>query len=204
MFTGIVKGLRPVESVVEKNGRRQLVISLDDFSRELEVGASVAINGTCLTTVALRDGVATFDVIQETLNCTNVGILKPGDLVNVERSCRVGDEIGGHHLMGHVDATGTILDIHATANNREVFIHHDPRWHKYMIPKGWIAVDGISLTVVSVAADHFSVCLIPETLARTTLGFKEVRRSVNLEFDHATKVIVTTIEQMRIPPAQGS
>ena len=84
MFTGIVKGLRPVESVVEKNGRRQLVIALDDFSRELEVGASVAINGTCLTTVALRDGVATFDVIQETLNCTNVGILKPGDLVNVD------------------------------------------------------------------------------------------------------------------------
>ena len=197
MFTGIVKDLRLVTSVTEKIGGRQLAIALDNLSEDLDIGASVAINGTCLTVVALQDKVTTFDVIQQTLSSTNIGNLKRGDFVNVERSCRLGEEIGGHHVMGHVDTTGTILEIRTTPNNKEFFIQHDPQWHKYMIPKGWIAVDGVSLTVAAVAKDYFSVCLIPETLARTTLGFKEVQHSVNLEVDHTTKVIVTTIEGMR-------
>ena len=204
MFSGIVKGLCRVVSVTEKIGGRQLAIALYEFSQDLDTGASVAINGACLTVVALQDGVVTFDVIEETLIRTDIGILKPGDFVNIERSCRIGDEIGGHHVMGHVDTTGTIGEIHNSPNNKEIVIHHDPQWHKYMIPKGWIAVDGISLTVVTVAQDHFSVCLIPETLARTTLGFKETQHSVNLEFDHATKVIVTTIERMGLSALANS
>ena len=204
MFSGIVKGLCRVASVTEKIGGRQLAVALHEFSQDLETGASVAINGACLTVVALQDGVARFDVIEETLIRTDIGILKSGDFVNIERSCRIGDEIGGHHVMGHVDTRGTIGKIRNAPNNREIAIHHDPQWHKYMIPKGWIAVDGISLTVVAVARDHFSVCLIPETLARTTLGFKETQHSVNLEFDHATKVIVTTIERMGLPALSSS
>lgn len=200
MFTGIVNGLRRIENVVEDVGRRRLTVALDDLSKDLEIGASVAIDGTCLTAVALKGKGVEFDVIQETLDRTSLGKLKVGDQVNIERSCRVGDEMGGHHVMGHVDTIGTIQEIRKTPNNQEVFIRHDPQWHKYMIPKGWIAVDGISLTVVAVGADYFSVCLIPETLARTTLGFKQTEHPVNLEFDHTTKVIVATIERMGLNP----
>ena len=202
MFTGIVKELCCVEAVSDQPGKRRLTIAMDDLSENLERGASVAINGTCLTVVGQEQGNVEFDVIQETLDCTNLGELNPGDQVNIERSYRVGDEIGGHHVMGHVDTVGSIQEIRSSANNKEVIIHHAPQWHKYLIPKGWIAIDGISLTVVAVENDHFSVCLIPETLARTTLGFKQVHQSVNLEFDHTTKVIVTTIERMGIPTKQ--
>ncbi len=198
MFTGIVRGLRQVEAVTEEVGRRRITIALEDLSEGLEIGASVAINGTCLTVVSQQNGHAEFDVIQETLDCTNIGALKNEDRVNIERSCRVGDEIGGHHVMGHVDTVGTIQEIRTTPNNKTVLIQHEPQWHKYMVPKGWITIDGISLTVVDVEKDHFSVCLIPETLSRTTLGFKEVNHFVNLEFDHTTKVIVATIERLEI------
>lgn len=200
MFTGIVKGLCRVEKVAEAPGQRRLTIGLGEWGQGLEMGASVSIDGTCLTAVALNPQGAEFDVIQETLQRTGLGKLQVGDWVNIERSCRVGDEIGGHHVMGHIDTMGTIQEIRETPNNQEIFIAHAPQWHKYMIPKGWIAIDGISLTVVAVEKERFSVCLIPETLARTTLGFKKVQHSVNLEFDHTTKVIVTTIERLGLKP----
>ena len=200
MFTGIVKGLYRVEHVADAQGKRRLAIGLEELGEDLERGASVAINGTCLTAVAKSKHGVEFDVIQETLHRTNLGKLKAGDWVNIERSCRVGDEIGGHHVMGHIDTVGTLQEIRTSPNNQEIFIAHAPPWHKYMIPKGWIAVDGISLTVVAVEKERFSVCLIPETLARTTLGFKQVQQEVNLEFDHTTKVIVTTVERLGLHP----
>ncbi|MBF0278376.1 MAG: riboflavin synthase subunit alpha [SAR324 cluster bacterium] len=203
MFTGIVKALRTVKAVAEQPGIRRITIELEELSEGLEIGASVAINGTCLTVAAHQNGTAAFDIIQETLNCTNLGILEKGDRVNIERACRIGDEVGGHHVTGHVDTVGTIQEIRMAPNNKEVFISHDPQWNKYMIPKGWIAVDGISLTVVAVEKNRFSVCLIPETLARTTLGFKDSGQTVNLEFDHTAKVIVATIERMEIQAKQA-
>eukprot|EP01137_Pigoraptor_chileana_P010150 Opistho-2@59335 len=211
MFTGIVRGLCPVHEVVDKEGGRRLRIRLPrELATNLETGASVAINGTCLTVVsfaATKDdsGVAVdFDVMQESLNRTNLGLLitcADGDLpsqinhVNVERSMRFGDEVGGHHVSGHVDCVGTISELVIFPNNREVVFKFDEEWSKFLVPKGWIAVDGISLTVVRVGADFFSVCLIPETLARTTLGIKGVGDAVNLEFDSVTKITVITMER---------
>ncbi|MBF0289824.1 MAG: riboflavin synthase subunit alpha [SAR324 cluster bacterium] len=197
MFSGIVRGLRLVEDITDKPGLRRLRIGLDDLGAGLEMGASVSVNGICLSAVACNDGKAEFDLIQETLDRTDAGKLNVGDRVNIERALCVGEEMGGHHVTGHIDTVGTIQEIKTTPNNKEVFIHHESEWSKYLVPKGWIAIDGVSLTVVEVAADYFSVCLIPETLSRTTLGFKEVGAIVNLEFDHTTKVIVATLERLR-------
>ncbi len=196
MFTGIVKALCSVVSIEKLEGGLRLQVDLNQWTNGLEIGASVAINGVCLTAVAIEQDLVDFDVIQESLNRSNLGSLQVGDRVNMERSFRYGDEIGGHQVNGHVDTIGTIQSIVTSPNNQEVFIQHDPQWNRYLVPKGWIAIDGVSLTVVSVEPDRFSVSLIPETLARTTLGFKQERSPVNLEFDHTTKIIVTTIERL--------
>ena len=159
-------------------------------------GASLAVNGVCLTAVKISQGWAEFDIIQETLNRSNLSTLKSGDSVNIERACSYGDELGGHHVSGHVDCIGTIKTIYNSPNNRDVVVSCDKQWLAYLIPKGWITVDGVSLTVVEVEDNWFSVSLIPETLKQTVLGLKMEDQKVNLEFDHTVKVIVHTIERM--------
>ena len=196
MFTGIVKGIRKISLVSDIEDGRKLRIQLDDFSVNLEHGASVAVNGVCLTAVKISQGCAEFEIIQETLNRSNLSILKSGDSVNIERSCRYGDEVGGHHVSGHVDCMGIIKKIYNTPNNRDIEIAYDKQWLAYLIPKGWITVDGVSLTVVDVGEDWFSVSLIPETMKQTVLGLKREGQKVNLEFDHTVKVIVHTIERI--------
>ena len=196
MFTGIVQGTRPVQEIHDYEGGRRLKIKLDDLSEGLQRGASVAVNGVCLTAVEINTGCAEFDVIKESLDKTNLGKLTQGDHVDIERACRYGDEVGGHHVTGHIDKVGIIQQLNLSPNNREVFIDCGEDWVKYLVPKGWIAIDGISLTVVEVTLSSFYVCLIPETLAQTVLGHKQVGDEVNLEFDHTTKVIVQTIERL--------
>eukprot|EP00123_Amoebidium_parasiticum_P001289 comp12344_c0_seq1/m.7202 comp12344_c0_seq1/g.7202 ORF comp12344_c0_seq1/g.7202 comp12344_c0_seq1/m.7202 type:complete len:221 (-) comp12344_c0_seq1:215-877(-) len=205
MFTGIVKGLQPAVSIVDKPGLRHLTVCLGPvdgyLAKNVEGGASIAVNGCCLTVAGqmVVDGElhVVFDIMQETLTKTNLGAVCEGHLVNVERSLKFGDELGGHQLSGHVDTTAMVREIKRSENNRElVFAYPDPEhWNKYVVPKGYIAVDGASLTVVDVGKDYFSVCLIPETLARTTLGKKEEGGVVNIEFDNTTKTIVQTIER---------
>ena len=194
MFTGIVQGTRSVTAVEEFEGGRRLRVQLDNLAGGLKRGASVAVNGTCLTATDIQDGWVEFDVIAETLRCTNLGSLWSGDLVNIERSAKVGDEIGGHHVSGHIDGTGRLREIREAPNNREVVVEHDLQWQQLRIPKGWIAVDGASLTIVEVGEDWFSVALIPETLSQTILGTAKVGALVNLEFDHTVKIIVQTVE----------
>ncbi|MBQ31544.1 MAG: riboflavin synthase [Deltaproteobacteria bacterium] len=196
MFTGIVQGTRPVTAVEEIEGGRRLRVQLDHLSGGLKRGASVAVNGTCLTATEIQDGWGEFDVIAETLRCTNLGALWVGDLVNIERSARVGDEIGGHHVSGHIDGTGILREVRDSPNNREIVVEHDRKWQSFRIPKGWIAIDGASLTIVKVGEDWFSVALIPETLSQTILGTAKVRDAVNLEFDHTVKIIVQTVEAL--------
>ena len=196
MFTGIVQGIRKISLVSDIEGGRKLRIQLDDFSGNLEHGASVAVNGVCLTTVKFSQGWAEFDIIQETLNRSNLSALKSGDSVDIERACSYGDEVGGHLVSGHVDCMGIIKKIYNSPNNRDVVVSCDKKWLAYMIPKGWITVDGVSLTVVDVGDNWFSVSLIPETLKQTVLGLKTEGQKVNLEFDHTVKVIVHTIERM--------
>ncbi|MCH2283408.1 MAG: riboflavin synthase subunit alpha [SAR324 cluster bacterium] len=196
MFTGIVRGVRKLSAVKDIENGRRLRIKLENLSDNLQQGASVAVNGVCLTAVLIKEDWAEFDIIQESLNRSNLGSLKIGDIVNIERACAFGDEVGGHGVTGHVDCTGIIKDVRNTPNNRDIVVSCDKEWMAYLIPKGWIAIDGISLTVVEVGNNWFSFSLIPETLEKTVLGKKMAGNLVNLEFDHTTKVIVRSIERM--------
>ena len=196
MFTGIVQGIRKITFVSNIEGGRKLRIQLDELAKKLELGASVSVNGVCLTAVKISQGWAEFDIIKETLKRSNLNTLKSGDYVNIERACRFGDEIGGHQVSGHVDCMGTIKNIFNSPNNRDVVVNFEKKWLAYIIPKGWVAIDGISLTVVEVGDNWFSVSLIPETLKQTIIGMKKVKQEVNLEFDHTVKVIVHTLKRM--------
>ena len=196
MFTGIVQGIRKISRVIDLEGCRRLLIELDDLTVNLKQGASVAVNGVCLTAVTIEKKFVEFDIIQESLNKSNLSSLKVGDYVNIERACCLGDEIGGHQINGHIDCTGKIKKIIKTKNNHELVVSCSKKWLTYLFPKGWIAVDGISLTVVDLGEDWFSIALIPETIKQTILGLKKKGNSVNLEFDYSTKVIVESINRI--------
>ena len=196
MFTGIVQGIRKISLVSDIEGGRKIRIQLDDYSENLDHGASVAVNGVCLTAVKISEYWAEFDIIQETLNRSNLSTLKPGDSVNIERACSYGDEVGGHHESGHVDCMGIIKKLYNSPNNCDVVVGCEKHWLAYLIPKGWVTVDGVSLTVVDIGENWFSISLIPETLKQTVLGLKAEGQKINLEFDHTVKVIVHTIERM--------
>ena len=196
MFTGIVQGIRNISIVYEIEGGRKLRIQLDDLSENMEHGASVSVNGVCLTAVNISQGWAEFDIIQETLNRSNLSAIKSGDSVNIERACSYGDEVGGHNVSGHVDCMGIIKKIYNSPNNCDVVVNCDKQWLAYLIPKGWVSVDGVSLTVVDVGDNWFSISLIPETLKQTVLKLKSEGKKVNLEFDYTVKVIVKTIDRM--------
>lgn len=198
MFTGIVQGLCEVRRVDDEPGLRRLTLELGELAAGLELGASVAVNGTCLTVTRTSAGAASFDVIRETLDHTNLGTLQPGARVNVERSFRVGDEIGGHILSGHVSGTATVSRVEEGANERNVYFRVPPALMKYLSYKGFVALDGASLTLAHVdsAAHEIGVCLIPETIARTTLGTVSAGDRVNLEVDAQTQTIVETVERV--------
>lgn len=196
MFTGIVQGIRKISAVEDFEGGRKLRIQLEDLAEKLQQGASVAVNGVCLTAIKIEVGSAEFDIIQESLDRSNLGTLVIGDSVDIERACYFGDEVGGHQVTGHIDCTGKIDEIRKTPNNRDIVVYCEEEWGRYLIPKGWIAIDGVSLTVVDVGNNWFSISLIPETLKQTVLGKKTKGDIVNLEFDHTTKVIVRTVERM--------
>ncbi len=197
LFTGIVQGKGEILFSKQVSGGLKLRIQMNEWSTCLELGASVAVSGVCLTVVNFQEGEwAEFDVIQETLDRSNLGMLQVGSPTNIERSLKMGDELGGHQVNGHVDCKAQILQIEQSPGNHKIWIEIAPHWNRYLVPKGWIAVDGISLTVVDVEPDRFSVCLIPETLSRTTLGNATQTTLLNLEFDHQTKVIVESVERL--------
>ena len=197
LFTGIVQGKGEIVLSQHESSGLKLRIQLNELGTGIELGASVAVSGVCLTVVNFQEGTwAEFDVIQETLDRSNLGMLQVGSHTNIERSLKMGDELGGHQVNGHVDCKAQILQIEQSPGNRKIWIELAPHWNRYLVPKGWIAVDGVSLTVVDVEQDRFSVCLIPETLSRTTLGNSTQTTHLNLEFDHQTKVIVESIERL--------
>ena len=198
MFTGIVQGLCPVVSLVDEPGLRRLSIDLGGLSEGVALGASVAINGTCLTVTGTSAGEVSFDVIRETLEQTNLGGLEAGSFVNIERSFRVGDEIGGHILSGHVSGTATVVRVEEAENERNVFLEVPAPLLKYLSLKGFVALDGASLTIARLEPHShvIGVCLIPETIARTTLGTARVGDRINLEVDAQTRTIVETVERV--------
>lgn len=199
MFTGIVQAYREVLQVIEETDLRRLKIDMSGLTEDLELGASVAINGTCLTVTAVDDdGTVSFDVILETLNTTNIGAVSEGDFVNVERSFRVGDEVGGHIVSGHIATNVPVVSIEQGDNLRKLWFGVEPQWLRYVMHKGYVSLDGASLTVsdLDLAGGKFAVSLIPETIERTTLGRVEVGSQVNLEVDSQTQSVIATVERL--------
>lgn len=199
MFTGIVQGLATVSQLDRKAQFLTLTIAFPEGALEgVETGASIAINGVCLTVTGFDSQIARFDVIDETLEKTTLGRLVVSDSVNFERAARFGSEIGGHLLSGHISDTVNIVSRNQTADNCAVVIQLPPNWLPYVLAKGYVAVDGISLTVGTVdeAAGTFSVHLIPETLSRTTLGFRQAGDALNLEIDAMTQAVVETVRRV--------
>jgi riboflavin synthase len=189
MFTGLVEALATVERVEEDGAGRNLHVTEATVVPQLALGESVAINGACLTVVERSSSSARFQAGPETLRRTNLGKLAPGDRVNLERSLRVGDRLGGHIVQGHIDGVGHIAERQRQGEWETVWFACAPGLARQMVPKGSVAVDGVSLTLVDVGRDRFSVALIPHTLANTTLGFKSVGAAVNLETDLFAKYV---------------
>lgn len=199
MFTGIIKGKFPVVSIVDREGLRSFVVQLSpELVENLSTGASVAVDGVCFTVTSIDHDRVSFDAMEETLRKTTIGTLKEGDNVNIERSARIGDEIGGHVMSGHVSTMAEIVNVSESENNKAVTFKVDPEWMKYIFSKGFISLDGASLTVVD--ADKlngtFQVWFIPETLKLTKFGEKGIGDHVNLEIDPQTQVIVETVENI--------
>ena len=199
MFTGIVQTQAQLTAVTDKAAFRQLTLQpgalhLQNLSR----GASIAINGVCLTVTDFDSnaGWVCFDVIAETLSKTNLGQLSVGDAVNFERSLSFGSELGGHIVSGHIQTTATITAVDKSTNNCAMRLTLAPEYMRYILSKGFIAVEGCSLTVGETYADGFSLYLIPETLSITTLGQKQPGDRLNIELDQQTQTIVQTVERI--------
>ena len=195
MFTGIVQGRGEVIALSGDELVRLVVRvpSVEGLTR----GASIAINGVCLTAVEWQDHDVSFDVIGETLRVTNLGALKPGDAVNVERAARYGDEIGGHLLSGHVHAMARVVRLEEQGENLAVTLQVDPELERYLMPKGYVALDGCSLTLgPQIDNGQFQVFLIPETREVTVIESRAIGDTINLEIDTQTQAIVDTVERV--------
>jgi riboflavin synthase len=199
MFTGIVQGIAQVAQITDRSGLRALRLGFPaGFDAGLQIGASVSVDGTCLTVSALHQRAADFDVMQQTLSLTTLAALKEGSAVNVERAAKEGAEVGGHVLSGHIDFRATIASVRQPENNRVLRIAVPAPWMRYVFAKGYIAVDGASLTVAEAHrqagdAGWFEVWLIPETLRMTTFANKREGDALNIEIERQTQVIVDTV-----------
>lgn len=197
MFTGIVKGLATITQIESIESLKRFTVALPAAAQgEIELGASIALNGVCLTVVAQpQPDMAVFDVIAESLALTNLGQLQEGDRVNVERSFKVGAEIGGHIISGHIATTCEVIAIEDQAQKVCWRLSLPSQVQEYVLEKGFIGLDGCSLTIGKVYGDSFDIHLIPETLQRTVFGHKQVGDLINLEIDSQTQAIVETVKR---------
>ncbi len=198
MFTGIVQRVCEIKELVKKDKLvRYGIYFADDLLTGLELGASVANNGVCLTVSAIEGNIVYFDIMQETLKLTNLGLYQVGDFINIERSLKFGSELGGHIVSGHVATTIKIKNIIKTATNTTMIfdlLTIDKNLRKYILQKGFIALNGASLTISDLTQEDFAIHFIPETLNHTTFGKSVVGDLVNLEVDAQTAAIVNTVE----------
>ena len=195
MFTGIVQGTAKIVDIENKESINTIVIQLPNVE-SLEIGASVSIDGVCLTVTEINNSKVSFDVIQETLSRTTLGHLEAGSMVNFERSLKFGDEIGGHLLSGHIIATGLVGDKVESGEGVDLSILVPLSIEKYIMEKGYVAIDGISLTIGEVIDSRFNLHIIPETIRQTTINSKQVGDAVNIEIDSTTQTIVSTVERI--------
>jgi riboflavin synthase len=193
MFTGIIEHTVTVLGVADGPGFRRLTLAAG--WPDLKGGESIAINGVCLTVAEIGQGELGFDVIQETLRRTNLGLLKGGDRVHVERSLRIGDRLDGHFVQGHVDGVATLIKRQANEKETRLILEATPELAPYLIPKGSVALDGVSLTMAAVDGPRFEVALIPTTLQRTMLGQREPGWPINLETDILSKTVINWLRQ---------
>ena len=196
MFTGIVAGKGKIVSIEGEDVIRIVINFQDVTTDELQIGASVSIDGVCLTVVEFKSSNVSFDVIPETLTLTTIGKRVPGDFVNLERALRMGDELGGHLLSGHIMDMGVVASRVEGEDYLDLHIECTPKIMKYVQEKGYLAIDGISLTVGELSKTGFDLHLIPETLGVTTIGSKQVGERVNIEVDSMTQTIVSTVERI--------
>ena len=195
MFTGIVEELGTVAEVTDQGDAIRLTVRAATVLEGTGLGDSISVNGCCLTVSELGEGRWTADVMQETLDKTSLRGVVPGDRVNLERAVTVDKRLGGHIVQGHVDGTGTVVSRTPSEHWEVVEVSLPADLERYLVPKGSITVDGISLTVVEVRPDSFTVSLIPETLARTTLGARQPGETVNLEVDVIAKYVEKMVKQ---------
>ena len=188
MFTGIIRELGRVAAVDGGEAGMRLTIAAPETAAATAPGDSVALDGCCLTAVAVQDGSIAFDAVPETIRRTTLGRLRPGDDLNVEPALRAGEPLGGHYVQGHVDAVGTVRAVEPEGGLR-VWVEAPADLIRYCVEKGSVTVDGVSLTVAALAADAFAVALVPHTLAATTLGALEAGDAVNLEADVLAKYV---------------
>ena len=187
MFTGIIEELGVVKNIVKEGNLSLLEIKAGKVLQDTEVGDSVSVNGACLTVVKKAFDYLSFEVIPETIKLTNLGLLRISDRVNLERALKVGDRLSGHFVTGHIDCMGLIRKETYVSSNLCFEIAVPAEFMKYIIPKGSVAVDGISLTIVTKKSNTFTVYIIPHTLNNTTLNFKGPSDKVNIEFDILAK-----------------
>ncbi len=206
MFTGIVEELGTVAGVEDLTDALRLRIAATTVLEGTGLGDSISVNGCCLTVVTIADGTWSADVMKESLDKTAMGTVHVGDAVNLERAVTAEKRLGGHVVQGHVDAVGTVLSRSPSEHWDVVEISLPHGLTRYLVDKGSITVDGISLTVVEARAESFTISLIPETLARTTLGTRGVGDQVNLEVDilakHVEKLLAARLEATPDPPPQ--
>jgi len=193
MFTGIVEGIGKVKKISKATKNRssiQMIVDLGKHVKGLKTGQSVALNGVCLTVIKLSKTQCTFEMIDETTKKTDLGNLKLGGIVNIERSLKVGDRLEGHFVLGHVDGVGIIKKIQKKPKEVQVWIKVPKNLSKYVVKKGSIAIDGISLTVVEIKNNLASVCIIPHTIDVTNFKTKNIGDKVNIETDILGKYIL--------------
>ena len=204
MFTGMVEELGTIRAIRRGASSAVLSIGAGTILDDLKVGDSVAVNGVCLTATQVDGGGFTADVMHETLDRSSLARLAPGDMVNLERAMAAGGRFGGHIVSGHIDATGTITDRRRDDNAVWYTVSAPAALLRYVVEKGSIAIDGISLTVAAVEADRFSVSVIPHTAAVTVLGGKRPGDPVNLEADLIGKYVEKLLRPVQAPPARRS
>ena len=189
MFTGLIVEMGEIISVSASKGGARLFLRAETLSSGAEKGDSISINGTCLTVVEIKDRTLAFDLSDETLRSTNLGQLRAGDRVNLEPALRFDSKLGGHFVTGHIDGVGRIKSKTVTGDMYRIVIETGGRINDFLVEKGSVAVDGISLTVVDVFRDGFSIVIIPHTAGLTTIGFKGPGDSVNIECDILGKYV---------------
>lgn len=200
VFTGIIQEKAKIIKINTSSDFSQIEIETSlNFVKGIKVGASVSVDGVCLTVTSIKENNLTFDIIVETLDVTTLSNLKVLDFVNLERAARLGDEIGGHIISGHVSGVVTISKIDKTTNNQVIFLNVKNELMKYIFPKGYVSLNGTSLTIgeVNRKENTFSVYLIPETLRVTTMPNKVVGDSINLEIETQTKNMVDLINEIQ-------